>query len=116
MRPSLGRLSVRRRNRYPAYDTRAFRGQAGLMSTKPPDLSFGAAADLIAEGDYVAGRWVGGGTHTELADFNFLAGSLPAATGRITGTTLLRLENGKIVEEIERLSIHAAIPAALSTT
>jgi hypothetical protein len=33
----------------------------------------------------------------------FLAGSLPAATGRkmhFTGTTVLRLENGKIVEEI----------------
>ena len=25
-----------------------------------PDLSFGGAADLIAEGDYVVGRWVGG--------------------------------------------------------
>jgi predicted ester cyclase len=29
-----------------------------------PDLSFGGAADLIAEGDYVVGRWIGGGTHT----------------------------------------------------
>jgi hypothetical protein len=29
-----------------------------------PDLSFGGAADLIAEGDYVVGRWVGGGTHS----------------------------------------------------
>jgi hypothetical protein len=34
---------------------------------------------------------------------DFLAGSLPAATGRkmhFTGTTVLRLESGKIVEEI----------------
>ena len=29
-----------------------------------PNLSFAGAADLIAEGDYVVGRWVGGGTHT----------------------------------------------------
>ena len=29
-----------------------------------PDLSFGGTADLIAEGDYVVGRWEGGGTHT----------------------------------------------------
>lgn len=68
-----------------------------------PDLSFGGAADLIAEGDYVVGRWVGGGTHTGPAFSDFLAGSLPAATGRkmrFTGTTVLRLENGKIVEEI----------------
>src|SRR5579872_4908247 len=28
-----------------------------------PDLKFWGAADLIAEGDYVVGRWEGGGTH-----------------------------------------------------
>jgi predicted ester cyclase len=68
-----------------------------------PDLSFAGAADLIAEGDYVVGRWIGGGTHTGSAFNDFLAGSLPAATGkkmRFTGTTVLRLQNGKIVEEI----------------
>lgn len=68
-----------------------------------PDLSFAGAADLIAEGDYVVGRWVGGGTHTGTAFNDLLAGSLPAATGkamRFTGTTVLRLQNGKIVEEI----------------
>jgi len=68
-----------------------------------PDLKFWGAADLIAEGDYVVGRWEGGGTHTGSAFSDFLAGSLPAATGRkmhFTGTTVLKLENGKIVEEI----------------
>lgn len=68
-----------------------------------PDLKFGGAAEFIAEGDYVVGRWEGGGTHTGVAFSDFLAGSLPAATGRkmhFTGTTVLRLENGKIVEEI----------------
>ena len=39
-----------------------------------PDLSFGGAADLIAEGDYVVGRWVGGGTHRGPAFSDFLAG------------------------------------------
>src|ERR1700722_16291935 len=29
-----------------------------------PDLAFGGTADLIAEGDYVVGQWIGGGTHT----------------------------------------------------
>ena len=29
-----------------------------------PDLNFWGAADFIAEGDYVVGRWEGGGTHT----------------------------------------------------
>ncbi|CAN7766241.1 ester cyclase [Caballeronia sp. LjRoot34] len=28
-----------------------------------PDLNFWGAADLIAEGEYVVGRWKGGGTH-----------------------------------------------------
>ena len=68
-----------------------------------PDLNFWGAADLIAEGDYVVGRWEGGGTHTGPAFGDFLAGSLPANTGRkmkFTGTTVLKLKNGKIVEEI----------------
>ena len=62
-----------------------------------------SAADLIAEGDYVVGRWEGGGTHTGPAFSDFLIGSLPAASGRkmrFTGTTVLRVENGKIAEEV----------------
>lgn len=68
-----------------------------------PDLSFAGAADLIAEGDYVVGRWVGGGTHTGPAFSDFLLGALPAASGRkmrFTGTTVLRVENGRIAEEV----------------
>jgi predicted ester cyclase len=67
-----------------------------------PDLNFWGTADLIAEGDYVVGQWEGGGTHTGPAFRDFLAGSLPAATGRqmhFTGTTVLRLKDGRIVEE-----------------
>ena len=40
-----------------------------------PDLAFGGAADLIAEGDYVVGHWIGGGTHTGPAFDDFLAGA-----------------------------------------
>jgi len=68
-----------------------------------PNLNFWGAADLIAEGDYVVGRWEGGGTHTGPAFSDFLAGSLPANSGRkmhFTGTTVLRIEDGKIAEEI----------------
>jgi len=68
-----------------------------------PDLAFGGAADLIAEGDYVVGRWIGGGTHTGPAFDDFLVGALPAASGRkmrFTGTTVIRVENGRIAEEI----------------
>src|SRR5256885_11158201 len=47
-----------------------------------PDLAFSGAGDLIAEGEYVVGRWVGGGTHTGPAFSDFRAGALPAASGR----------------------------------
>jgi predicted ester cyclase len=68
-----------------------------------PDLNFWGTADLIAEGDYVVGRWEGGGTHTGPAFRDFLAGSLPANTGRtmrFTGMTVLKLKDGKILEEV----------------
>lgn len=45
-----------------------------------PDLNFWGAAELIAEGDYVVGRWEGGGTHTGPAFSDFLNGSLPASS------------------------------------
>jgi predicted ester cyclase len=68
-----------------------------------PDLNFWGTADLIAEGDYVVGQWEGGGTHTGAAFNDFLIGGLSAATGRkmhFTGTTVLKLLDRKIVEEI----------------
>jgi predicted ester cyclase len=68
-----------------------------------PDLNFWGTADLIAEGDYVVGQWEGGGTHTGPAFSDFLMGSLPPATGRkmhFTGTTVLRIQNGKITQEV----------------
>src|SRR5689334_1089618 len=68
-----------------------------------PDLEFWGTADLIAEGDYVVGQWEGGGTHTGPAFKDFLAGSLPPNTGRkmhFTGVTVLKLKDGKVLEEI----------------
>jgi predicted ester cyclase len=68
-----------------------------------PDLNFWGTADLIAEGDYVVGRWEGGGTHTGPAFDDFIVGSLPARSGRkmrFTGTTVLRVTGGRIVEEV----------------
>lgn len=68
-----------------------------------PDLNFWGTAELIAEGDYVVGRWEGGGTHTGSAFSDLPVGSLPAQTGkamRFTGTTVLKVENGRITEEL----------------
>ena len=85
------------------------RSEAGKKERRPIPkgagrrLNFWGAADLIAEGDHAVGRWEGGGTHTGPAFRDFLMGSLPAASGRkmrFTGTTVLPVENGKIVEEI----------------
>ena len=68
-----------------------------------PDLNFWGTADLIAEGDYVVGQWEGGGTHTGSAFSDLPVGSLPEGSGkkmRFTGTTVLRVENGLITEEL----------------
>ena len=68
-----------------------------------PDLNFWGTADLIAEGDIVVGQWEGGGTHTGPAFNDFLVGSLPPATGlkmRFTGTTVLKVIDGRIAEEV----------------
>ncbi|HXU57531.1 MAG TPA: ester cyclase [Verrucomicrobiae bacterium] len=67
-----------------------------------PDLNFWGTADLIAEGDYVVGQWEGGGTHTGSAFTDFLAGDLSGNTGQkmhFTGVTVLKLADGKIIEE-----------------
>lgn len=66
-------------------------------------LSFDVVGELIAEGDAVVGRWEGGGTHTGPAFSDLPLGSLPAATGKkiqFSGTTVYRVKNGKIAEEI----------------
>ncbi len=68
-----------------------------------PDLGFEGTAGLIAEGDYVVGQWKGGGTHTGEAFDDIPIGSLPAGTGKkmqFTGTTVLKVEQGLITEEI----------------
>jgi predicted ester cyclase len=68
-----------------------------------PDLNFRGVGDLIADGDYVVGRWEGGGTHTGAAFSDFRMGSIPTASGRkmqFAGTTVLRLAQGRIAEEL----------------
>ncbi len=67
-----------------------------------PDLSFSGTADLIAEATW----WSDAGkaaAPTGPAFSDFLAGALPAGSGRrmrFSGVTVLRVENGKIAEEI----------------
>ena len=93
--------------KYSLHDPRKGRGDIKAFMTDFraafPDLNFWGTADLLAEGDYVVGQWEGGGTHTGPAFSDFLAGSLPANTGRkmhFTGVTVLKLKDGKILEEV----------------
>ncbi|KAE8412667.1 hypothetical protein BDV36DRAFT_287665 [Aspergillus pseudocaelatus] len=70
-----------------------------------PDISFHAyKLPLIAEGDYVVGRWIGGGRHTGVAFDDLAVGQLDKPnTGKeiyFSGTTIFTLKNGKIVDEI----------------
>jgi hypothetical protein len=66
-----------------------------------PDLKFWGAADQSRR--RLCGRPLGRcGTHTGAAFGDFLAGSLPANTGRkmrFTGTTVLKLKDGEITEK-----------------
>jgi predicted ester cyclase len=71
-------------------------------------------SEQVGEGDFVASRWEGRGRHT-----GEMMGSAP--TGRdvvVSGLTLSRLENGKIVEEwsnwdtLGMLQQMGAVPAA----
>jgi predicted ester cyclase len=68
-----------------------------------PDLAFAATAELIAEGDWVVGQWIGGGTHTGTGFDDLPVGSLPAGSGkqmRFSGITVLKVEQGLITEEL----------------
>jgi predicted ester cyclase len=68
-----------------------------------PDLAFDGAFPMLADGEYVIARWIGGGTHTGTAFNDWPVGALPANTGRkmrFTGTTVFRVVNGKVAEEI----------------
>ena len=59
---------------------------------------------MIAEGDYVAARWIGGGTHTGVAFDDLNTGKLDKPnTGKkiwFSGITIFTLIDGKIKEEI----------------
>jgi predicted ester cyclase len=92
---------------YPMHEPRKGRAAVTNFMTEFrsafPDLCFRGVGNLIAEGDYVVGRWEGGGTHTGPAFSDFRMGSIPAASGRkmkFAGTSVLRLEDGRVAEEL----------------
>jgi len=69
-----------------------------------PNLVYAGAPDLFAEGDFVIGRWTDDGAQIGSAFDDKVAGSRPETIGRtmrFTGTTVFRIENGKIAEEMD---------------
>src|SRR4029078_9729773 len=79
------------------------RSFATKFRTAFPALAFGGTADLIADGDYVVGQWIGGGTHTGAAFDDMPIGGLRAGSGKtmwFTGISILRVQEGLITEEL----------------
>jgi predicted ester cyclase len=67
------------------------------------DLVLERTTRLVAEGDVVMTRWVCEGSHTGPAFYDLVMGALAEASGRkmrFTGVGTIRLETGKIIEEI----------------
>ena len=68
-----------------------------------PDLNFWMTHDLLESGDHVIARWDGGGTHTGKAITELPFGpNILSATGRtirFSGTSVLRIVDGKIAED-----------------
>ena len=76
-----------------------------------PDGGFELTDELIAEGEWVVARWVGGGTHTGPA-WELSVGTVPANSGktvRYTGTTVYRVREGRIAEEHGQADYVAAL-------
>ena len=103
MEVALGRHDAILRAAIEANGGFVFRTEGDAFRAAFPDLGFEGTADLIAEGDYVVGQWIGGGTQTGDAFDDLPIGSLTAGTGkamRFTGVTILKVENRLITEEL----------------
>ena len=71
------------------------------------DLEFHGTKDLVTDGEYVIAHLVGVGTHAGATFLDFFIGLFPASSGRkvhLAGTTTLRIKNGKIVEDMTRVT------------
>ena len=71
------------------------------------DLEFRSSADLLVDGEYVVARLEGIGTHAGPAFLDFFIGLFPTNSGRkvhLAGTTTLQIKNGRIVEEMTRVT------------
>ena len=81
----------------PASGTEGIKRQAELLRTALPNLAV-ILNDQVAEGDRVASRWTGRGTHT--GPLNLPTGALPATGNNISFDEIRidRYADGRIVE------------------
>jgi hypothetical protein len=71
------------------------------------DFEFRQTGDFIIDGEYVYGRLEGGGNHIGQAFLDYLVGFFPAHSGQrmdLAATITLRIKNGKIAEDITRVT------------
>ncbi len=81
-----------------------YRQTVNLYHTASPDMHY-MVDEMVAEGDKVAVRWTGSGTHK-----GDLMGIAP--TGKqltITGISILRIASGKIIEEWGEMDMLGAL-------
>jgi hypothetical protein len=70
-------------------------------------LQFHCTADLVVDDEYVVARLEGIGIHAGAAFLDFFMGFFPKNSGRkvhLAGATTLRIKNGKIVEDMTRVT------------
>ena len=70
-------------------------------------LQFRDSADLLVDGEYVVCRVEGVGIHVGPTFLDFFIGLFPTNSGRkvqLAGTTTLRIKDGKIVEDMTRVT------------
>ena len=70
-------------------------------------LEFHSAENLVTDGEYVIARLEGLGTHAGATFLDFFIGFFPTNSRRkvhLAGTTTLRIKNGKIVEDMTRVT------------
>ena len=77
-----------------------YKQNVSAFSSSFPDRQWNTE-DMIAEGDKVVLRWIGKGTHKG----EFMGGSPTGKEMTITGISIIRIKEGKILEEYAEMNM-----------
>ncbi len=96
------------------------KGMLGRLRAAFPDLAFEVVGEILADKNYVFGRWQEGGTHTGPEFSDLPAGKLDKNSGKsinFSGMTIFKVEDGKTLEEIgEEDALKAALQLGVIET